>query len=296
MLGCSVVDAWSRLRSRDELVVLTRKDVDLRDMRATREVLAPLALDAVFHAAARVGGIAAKLADPVTYLADNLLLDTSVIVAAAELRIPELLAVGSSAVYPELYERPYVEADLLGGPLESANEGYAIAKIAAAKLCEYESRQHGLNFRVALASNLYGPHDHLGEDGAHLVAAALTKVHRAMVAGERTVTIWGDGTARREFTYSGDVADWLVSQVGHLSSWPDRLNLGCGTDHSVSEYYEMAREVVGYKCDFVFDLTKPSGSPRRLIDSAAARALGWTPRTSLRDGMAATYSHLLATI
>lgn len=294
MLGRSLTEAWHAQRPEDELRVVTRQDVDLRDREATRSLVAEIRPDAVVHAAARVGGIAAKLAAPLDYLRDNLLLDQSLIGAAIELGVPELLYVGSAAVYPERCDRPFVETDVLSGPMEPANEGYAIAKLAGGKLCEYASRQHGLAYRVVVPSNLYGEHDHFGSGGAHMIAAALTKVHRAKQSGAATVEIWGDGTARREFTWAGDVAAWLVGQVGRLESWPALLNLGVGVDHSVSEYYAAAREAVGWTGEFVHDLDKPSGTPRRLLDSSAARALGWDPRTSLADGMATAYRKLLS--
>ena len=292
MLGRSLTEAWREQRPNDELRVVTRRDADLRDAEATRRLVGEIRPDAVVHAAARVGGIAAKLAAPLDYLRDNLLLDQSLIGAAIDLEVPELLYVGSAAVYPERCERPFVESDVLAGPLESANEGYAVAKLAGGKLCEYASRQLGLAYRTVVPSNLYGEHDHFGSVGAHMIAAALTKVHQAQRAGSGTVDIWGDGTTRREFTWAGDVAVWLTGQIGSLDRWPPLLNLGCGVDHSVTEYYEAARDTVGWSGTFVHDLDKPSGAPRRLLDSSEARALGWKPRTSLADGMATAYRML----
>jgi GDP-L-fucose synthase len=294
MLGRSVVSQWESQRPDDDLVVITRAEVDLRDKAATRAVIEKARPDAIIHAAAKVGGIGQKTAEPTPFLLDNILLDSSVLSAAIDLRIPEVLYVGSAAVYPAEYVRPIVESDLLGGPLEAANEGYAIAKIAAAKICEYASRQYGLDFKVALPSNLYGVHDHFDLASAHLVAATLAKVHEAKVGGSDTVSVWGDGTARREFTYSVDVAEWLVQQVGRLSAWPATLNLGCGFDHSVADYYETAKEVVGFTGALEFDTSKPSGVPQRLLDSSVARGLGWNPQTTLRDGMAATYADYVA--
>ncbi|MDQ0373255.1 NAD-dependent epimerase/dehydratase family protein [Cellulomonas humilata] len=293
MLGSTLVEGWAQQRPDDELIVVTRDVVDLRDRAATRALLERERPEAVVHAAAKVGGIAAKLAEPATYLLENLLLDTSVIGACIEAGVPDLLYVGTAAVYPDRYERPFVESDALSAPLEGANEGYALAKGAAARLCAFASQQYGRNYRAAVPSNLYGPHDHFGQS-AHLVAAAIGKIHRAHLAGDPTVPVWGDGTARREFTYAPDLAAWLIDQVGRLADWPDALNLGCGTDHSVREYYEVARDVVGYRGTFTFETDKPSGTPRRLIDSSAARALGWTTPTSLSDGMAATYAAYLA--
>lgn len=294
MLGQSLVEQWRARRPDDEISVATRDDVDLRDKGATRALIESVAPDAIIHAAAKVGGIAAKLARPTDYLLDNLLIDSSVLSGAIDVRVPEVLYIGSAAVYPAEYSRPFLESDLLGGPLEGANEGYALAKIAALKVCEYATQQYGLNFKVALPSNLYGIHDHFQLDQAHLVAATLAKVHLAKEAGERSVSVWGDGTARREFTYSVDVAEWLVDQIGSLDAWPARLNLGVGVDHTIAEYYEVAREVVGFDGDLAFDASKPAGVPQRLIDSSAARALGWNPGTGLREGMTATYADYIA--
>lgn len=294
MLGQSLVEQWRARRPDDEISVATRDDVDLRDKGATRALIESVAPDAIIHAAAKVGGIAAKLARPTDYLLDNLLIDSSVLSGAIDVRVPEVLYIGSAAVYPAEYSRPFLESDLLGGPLEGANEGYALAKIAALKVCEYATQQYGLNFKVALPSNLYGIHDHFQLDQAHLVAATLAKVHLAKEAGERSVSVWGDGTARREFTYSVDVAAWLVDQIGSLDAWPARLNLGVGVDHTIAEYYEVAREVVGFDGDLAFDASKPAGVPQRLIDSSAARALGWNPGTGLREGMTATYADYIA--
>lgn len=294
MLGSSIVEQWEARRPADELHLLTRDDVDLRDRDATRSAVAHVQPDSIIHAAAVVGGIAAKKANPTKYLLDNLLLDSSVISAAIEARVPELLYIGSAAVYPEVYRQPFVESDLLAAPLEPANEGYAIAKIAGIKLCEYASAEYGFDYRVALPSNLYGPNDDYSLSHGHLVAAAIAKVHAAHVAGDPTVVIWGDGMARREFTYSTDLAEWLVSQIGRLGAWPRRLNLGVGHDHSITEYYEAARSVVGYTGGFEYDTDKPAGMKQRILDSGMAHSLGWSPQTSLEDGMTRVYRSYLA--
>ena len=295
MLGRSIASQVAAQRSGDQLITLTRKDVDLRDKAATRAFMEQAKPDAIIHAAAKVGGIGAKLAEPTIFLLDNLLLDSSVLSAAIDLRVPDFLYVGSAAVYPAEYDHPFVEDDMLTGHLEGANEGYAVSKIAAIKLCEYVTRQYGLNYKSVLPSNLYGIHDHFELSNAHLVAATLAKVHEAKRDGSDTVSVWGDGTARREFTYSVDIAAWLVEQIDKLEAWPSTLNLGWGSDYSVAEYYEAAKEVVGFEGALEFDTSKPSGVPQRLLDSSAARALGWSPTTTLRDGMAATYADYLTT-
>ena len=295
MLGQNLVEQLASQRADVEVIPVTRDSVDLTDKAATRALFERERPDAIIHAAAKVNGIAAKLAAPTDYLLDNLLIDSSVLSAAIDLRVPELLYIGSAAVYPAAYERPFTEADLLGGPLEDANEGYALSKIAAIKTCEYATRQYGLAYKAALPSNLYGVHDHFPLESAHLVAATLVKVHQAKEAGSDEILVWGDGTARREFTFCGDLAEWIAGQIGSLELWPDRLNLGFGTDHAVRTFYEVAQDVVGYSGKLVFDTSKPSGVPQRLIDSSPARALGWNPRTTIEEGMAATYADFLAT-
>ena len=296
MLGTSLAEQWAIKRPDDELHPIARADVDLTDKAATARYIEKLAPDTIVHAAAVVGGIAAKLANPTRYLLDNLLVDTSVISAAIDARVPELLYIGSAVVYPEHFRQPLLEGDMLAAPLEPANEGYAIAKIAGTKLCEYASTEFGLRFRVAVPSNLYGPHDHFSPTHGHLIAAALKKVHDAYIAGAPTVSVWGDGLARREFTYAPDLAAWIVDQAGRLDAWPALLNLGQGTDHSITEYYEAARTAVGFAGDFEYDTDKPSGTPQRLLDSSRARALGWAPSTTLERGMANVYAAYLATI
>ena len=290
MLGSSIAHEWRRNRPEDELVILTRQAVDLREKVATAALIADANPDIIVHAAAKVGGIQAKLAAPTEYLLDNVLIDTSVISGAIDAEVPNLLYIGSAAFYPEHYRQPFVESDILAAALEPANEGYAIAKIVGAKLCEYASREFGHTYRVAVPSNLYGPNDDYSPSHGHLIAAAIGKIHAAHRAGEPTVSIWGDGSARREFTYSGDLSAWLVSQAENLAAWPALVNLGYGRDYSIAEYYEFARDVVGYRGSFEFDISKPSGMHQRILDSGVARSLGWDPQTGIREGMAEAYS------
>jgi GDP-L-fucose synthase len=295
MLGSGIAERWRLARPSDELVAITRADVDLRDGSGVRAMLERVRPDAVIHAAAVVGGISAKLAEPTPYLLENLAIDASVLRGAIGAQIPELLYVSSGAIYPEASHQPIAEDSLLTGPLEAANEGYALAKIAAGKVCEYASRQFGFAYRVVAPSNLYGPNDDYSLGHGHLIAATLAKVHAAKESASTTVSIWGDGTARREFTYAPDLAGWLVSQIGSLSAWPALLNVGSGMDHTIAHYYETARSVVGFDGDFEFDLGKPAGVHQRLLDSSRARKLGWSPTTGLADGMAECYRQFITT-
>lgn len=293
MLGSSIAQQWAVQRPGDELTVITRSVVDLRDAEATYEVIAKARPEAIVHAAARVAGIAEKLAYPATFLQENLQLDSSVISAAIALEVPELLYISSGAIYPADLRQPLVEEDLLTGRLEEANEGYALAKIAGGKLCAYASRQYGYAYRAAVPSNLYGPGDDYRSGRAHLVASTISKASEAVSSGSGAIPVWGDGTARREFTFAPDLAAWLVGQVGSLEAWPELLNLGVGADHSIREYYEAAAEVAGFDGTFDYDTTKPAGVMQRLLDSSNARDLGWNPQTSLTEGYEACYASFL---
>jgi GDP-L-fucose synthase len=294
LLGSAIRAQWAILRPEDEVVGLSRAEVDLRDRVATLAELGRIKPDTVIHCAATVGGIGANIAHPTAFLSDNLLLDTSVIGGAMAVGVKNLIYTGSSCMYPRDYGQPLVEGDLLAAPLEPTNEGYAIAKIAGSKLCEYASREFGLNYRTVIPSNLYGPKDDYDSGKSHLIAAAISKMHRAKLAGQPTVEIWGDGTARREFTYVEDLAAWLVGNIGSMAEWPTMMNVGCGYDRSVTELYEIARQVVGYEGDFVFDATKPAGMLQKLMDSTIAKSFGWKPTTDLATGMARAYAAYLS--
>ena len=286
MLGSSFARSLRQFHPDYEVIAARRADADLRDRESVERLLARAEPDVVVHAAARVGGIAAKLADPLPFLLDNVQLDAHVIAAALDAGIPELLYIGSAAIYPEDAPQPIKEEAILSGRLESANESYALAKIVGARLCAYASATRGVAYRVAVPSNLYGPGDAQGADRAHLIAAILTKTRHASATGADVVPVWGSGRARREFTFAPDLTDWLASQLGSLAAWPDALNVGVGVDHTIMEYYEETADLIGFRGRFEYDPTKPEGAARRLLDSSRARALGWNPTTTLRDGLA----------
>ncbi|WP_206535691.1 NAD-dependent epimerase/dehydratase family protein [Microbacterium sp. 4R-513] len=184
--------------------------------------------------------------------------------------------------------------DVLAAPLEPTNEGYALAKITSARYCEYVSAQLGYDYRVVIPSNLYGPHDDFSLERAHLVAATIAKAHRAKESGATSIDVWGDGTARREFTYVGDLADWVVEHLDSIGDWPTLMNVGQGDDHSVLDYYRAALETVGYECELVTDPSKPAGMHQKLMDSSLAADFGWKPSTSLVEGMRRSYEAYLA--
>lgn len=296
MLGRALTEVWHGLGRDEEVVGITRDDVDLRDATTVSAAIEQIAPSVIVHTAARVGGISANIAAPAEFLSDNLRMDTSVIGAALHAGVEEFVYFGSSCMYPRNYRQPLMETDILQAPLEPTNEGYAIAKIAGAKLCVYTSREYGVNYRVIIPSNLYGPHDHFGSAASHLVAAALHKAHTAKKFDAGVIDVWGDGTARREFTYVGDLAEWIAENIGKVAEWPEMMNVGLGRDYSVREFYETALRVVGYKAELRFDPSKPAGMPRKLMDSSIAMLHGWAPRTDIEQGMVHTYEAYLKSI
>jgi GDP-L-fucose synthase len=270
------------------------RELDLRDRTATCAYAAAQKPDAVIHAAARVGGIRANMADQAGFLAENLLINTHVLEAAHAAGVDRLLFISSSCVYPRDYLQPLKEEYLLAAPLEPTNEGYAIAKIAGGKLAEYLSRQHGHHYKTIIPSNLYGPFDHFDSERSHLVPAVIAKLHRAKMTGATDVEILGDGTPRREFLFISDLAEFLLSLVERIEAVPPRLNVGYGRDFTVTEYYETAARVLGYTGTFHYQPNVPGGMQHKLMDSSRAHTLGWQPRTDLATGLARTYENYLA--
>ncbi|KJL24045.1 GDP-L-fucose synthase [Microbacterium oxydans] len=294
MLGSSIAESWAAHRSSDDVVEVGRREVDLRNAEDVSALMAAAKPDLVVHAAAFVGGIGDKLSRPLPYLLDNVAIDRSVINAAVELGVDRFVYIASAAAYPALAPSPISEERLFDGALEPANEGYGLAKLTGLTATRYAADQTGRAFRGLLPSNLYGPRDTFDPSRAHLIASTLRKTHEAKVSGQAEVEVWGDGTARREFTFAPDLAQWLAQEIDDIESWPTAMNIGAGQDHSVQEFYEMAAEIVGFEGKLSFDPSKPSGVPQRLIDSTHARAHGWRPRTSLPDGMRACYESYLS--
>ena len=274
----------------------TRADLDLTRRAAVEHFLTTQGpFDLVIHAAGRVGGIAANAADQAAFLTDNALMGLNLLTAARAARVPRLLNLGSSCMYPRDYRQPLVEGDLFAAPLEPTNEGYAIAKLATARLAQYIAAQDGGAWRTLIPCNLYGPGDHFDAARSHLLPAIILKVHGAMQVGADSVEIWGDGTARREFLYVDDLAAFIVDAAPRLAALPPVLNVGAGVDHTVREYYEAVARVLGYAGTFTHNLEAPVGMARKLMDSRAARAHGWAPATPLEDGIARTYAAFCAT-
>jgi len=249
--------------------------------------------DIVFLAAARVGGIFANDSYPAEFLYDNLMIEANLIRAAHETGVEKLLFLGSSCIYPRLAPQPLTEDSLLTGPLEPTNQWYAVAKIAGVKLCQAYRREYGNDFISAMPTNLYGPGDNYSERTSHVLPALIRKAHEAKVTGAPHIVVWGSGRPRREFLHVDDLADALVFILTRYSA-ELHLNVGVGSDLTISELAELVCDIVEFKGSLRFDETRPDGTPRKLLDISKLSALGWRPRTDLRTGIAATYRDFLA--
>jgi GDP-L-fucose synthase len=300
MVGAAIVRELGR-RGHTNLMLRTHAELDLTNQAAVRAVFAAERPDQVYLAAARVGGIHANNTCPADFIWQNLMIEANVIHAAWESGVRRLLFLGSSCIYPRLAPQPMAEEALLTGALEPTNEPYAIAKIAGIKLCESFNRQYGTDYRSLMPTNLYGPGDNYHPQNSHVLPALLRRAHETKVAGAPELTIWGTGTPRREFLYVDDLANAalhimdLAPEVlaAHSSPMSSHINIGSGEDHSIAEIAALVCETVGYTGRLVYDHTKPDGTPRKLMTSHRARALGWQPRVGLREGLARAYRDFL---
>lgn len=274
---------------RHQILSPSRLDLDLTDAIACETFLLRERPDLVIHLAAIVGGIQANIDAPARFLSDNLAISLNLLSAAHRAATPRLINLGSSCMYPRDQERALREDDLLTGALEPTNESYALAKIAAWKLTQAFGREApGRLWRTLIPPNLYGPYDRYDPVRSHLVAAAIAKMEVALRTGAAEVEIWGDGTARREFLFAGDLADFIWSFHQRLEDLPETLNVGVGEDATVNEYYAAVANALGYHGAFRHDLSRPVGMRRKVMDVTAQARLGWGPATLVGEGLAIT--------
>jgi len=278
-----------------EVLTVAREDLDLRDTAAVAAWLAEHRPDVVLMAAAKVGGIAANNRQPVEFLSDNLAMELAVIDGAHAVGVRKLLMLGSSCVYPKLAPQPIPEDALLTGPLESTNQWYAVAKIAAIKLCQAYRRQYGADFVSVMPTNLYGIGDNYDPEDSHVPAALIQRMDRARRAGESRVTVWGTGEPLREFLYVDDLADACIHVLRHYSDEAP-INIGSGEELSIADFARLVADAVGYSGTLAFDASRPDGTPRKRLDCARLTALGWRAATPLRDGLRSAYADYLARV
>jgi GDP-L-fucose synthase len=286
MVGSALV---RRLKSENvTLLTTTRSELDLKRQADVETWMRREKPQAVFVAAAVVGGIVANDTRPAEFLTDNLQIQTNIIATAHEIGVEKLLFLGSTCVYPRLAPQPMNEDALLTGPLEATNQWYAVAKIAGIKQCQAYRREYGRDFISCMPTNLYGPEDNFDLTSSHVLPALIAKAHDAKAKGTPTLQLWGTGTPRREFLHVDDLADACVFLMKTYSD-EQLVNIGVGHDVTIRELAELIADVVGFKGTFTFDSSKPDGTPRKLVDVGRINGLGWKAKTGLREGIAATY-------
>jgi GDP-L-fucose synthase len=291
MVGSAIL---RRLKSEGASVLVEERErLDLTDRASVDGWLAQAKPDAVFLAAARVGGIHANDSYPADFISDNLAIALNVIQGAHRHGVQKLLFLGSSCIYPRSAPQPMTEDMLLSGPLEPTNQWYAIAKIAGIKMCEAYRRQHGADFVSVMPTNLYGPGDNYHPEDSHVPAALIRRFHEAKIAGLPSVAVWGTGRPRREFLAVDDLADACVFVMKHYSG-EEFINVGTGEDVTIAEFAQLVAEVVGYAGALSFDASRPDGTPRKLLDVSKLSALGWRARTPLREGLKLAYADFIA--
>ena len=291
MVGSAVV---RRLQSENcEVVTAGRDLVDLKRQAEVEAFMADAKPDAIVMAAARVGGILANDTCPADFLYDNLMIEANVTEAAFRNGVSRMLFLGSSCIYPKLAPQPIPEDALLTGPLEATNEWYAIAKIAGIKLAQAYRKQHGADFISAMPTNLYGPGDNFDLASSHVLPALIRKAHEAKMQGDKALVVWGTGTPKREFLHADDCADALVFLLKTYSGH-EHINVGSGEEISILELTRLVCEVVGFKGEIVHDLSKPDGTPRKLMDVSRLKSLGWQASIPLEQGVRETYDWFCA--
>jgi GDP-L-fucose synthase len=274
------------------LLTVARRQVDLKCQKEVEEWMAETRPEAVFVAAATVGGILANSTRPAEFIYDNLAIETNVIHAAWKTGVEKLLFLGSACIYPKNLTQPMKEEALLTGPLEPTNQWYAVAKIAGIKMCEAYRKQYSCDFISAQPTNLYGPGDNFELQSSHVIPALIAKVHQAKQDGAPEYVVWGSGKPRREFLFIDDLADALVTLMKAYSG-DLHINVGSGDEINIAELASAVAEVVGYPGKVFFDSEKPDGVMRRFVDISRIRKIGWEPKTSLRDGLAQAYDWYL---
>jgi GDP-L-fucose synthase len=277
-----------------EVLAPRSSELDLRDFNAVQAYLRKHLPDMVIHAAGKVGGIQANMAEPVGFLLENLDMGRNIVWGSHQAGIKRLINLGSSCMYPRNHSEPLSEEMVLTGELEPTNEGYALAKVLTARLCDYIVREDlSYEYKTLIPCNLYGRHDKFDPVHSHLLPAIIHKVHQAKESGQQTVEIWGDGTARREFMYAGDLADAVVRSIQNFETLPTYMNVGLGHDFTINEYYQAAAEVMCYAGSFVHNLSKPVGMARKLVSVDRQQTWGWTAKSDLRAGVEKTYEFYL---
>ena len=288
----SAIERKFRAEGYMNIAGLRSHELDMREQALMREFFDKERPEYVVLAAAKVGGIMANIQSPAEFLYDNLAIQNNIIECSRIYGVKKLLFLASSCIYPRLSPQPMKEEYLMDGKLEPTNEGYAIAKIAGLKMCQYYNIQYGTDYISVMPCNIYGVGDNFSPTRSHVVAALIRKVHEAKVVKANTIPMWGTGVARRELMYVDDLADACFFIMNHYSG-NDFFNVGTGVDISIKELVELIMDVVGYHADLQFDASKPDGMPQKLMDVSKMTSEGWQAKTSLKEGIEKTYKYFL---
>lgn len=291
MVGRNLIDLCPKSV---ELICPSRAELDLIDAHSVQVFIKNIQPDLIINCAGKVGGIKANMAEPFSFFVDNMLINQSIILGAYNSNVKYLLNFGSSCMFPRNAENPLKEDMLLTGELEPTNEGYALAKIAAQRMISYLSFEHPeLCYKTVIPCNLYGKYDKFEEDKAHMIPAVIARMHKAVVENKSIVTIWGDGSAKREFMYAEDLAYMIWTLLDNFEDMPQLMNLGLGVDYTIFDYYKAIAEVVGFKGEFEFDLSKPIGMKQKVVDITLQNNLNLSPQHTLNQGIIKTFNYYL---
>ena len=291
MVGSAIIRALKK-RGNTNFVLKSHRELDLTIQSDVNNFFKEESPDVVFLAAAKVGGINANIADPVSFLLDNIIIQHNVIKSAFDSGVDKLIFLGSSCIYPTESQQPLKEEYLLTGPLEPTNEGYALSKIVGLKACEYYNKQYGTNYIGVMPPNLYGINDNFNLKTAHVVASLIKKMHIAKVNEHSTVEIWGSGNQYRELMFVDDMADATLFAADNYTG-DTFINIGVGVDYTIRELAETIQKVVGFEGELFFDTSKPDGMFRKVLDVSNFNKLGWKSKVSLEEGLSLTYDWFL---
>lgn len=300
MVGSAIVRQLEE-QGYTNIIVRTRAELDLVNQQAVADFFSQEKPEAVFLAAAKVGGIQANNTLPAEFIYENMMIEANIVHQAYSNGVKKLLFLGSSCIYPKLADQPMKETALLTGTLEPTNEPYAISKIAGIKLCESYNRQYGVDYRSVMPTNLYGPHDNFHPENSHVIPAMLRRFHEAVLSNAETVVVWGSGKPMREFLYVDDMAAASIYVMNldsetyqtHTQPMLSHINVGTGLDCTIRELAETIAKVTGFKGQLEFDSTKPDGAPRKLMDVSRLKSLGWSASISLEEGLKRSYQWFL---
>lgn len=290
MVGRNILE--HPLASNWNILAPTSTELDLTNSGNVTKYFNTNDIDFVIHAAGKVGGIQANINDPITFLERNTMIGRNIIMSAYHAGVQNLINLSSTCMYPRNVTNPLSEEVILSGELEPTNEGYALSKIFSTKLCQYIRSQNAeMQYCTLIPCNLYGKHDKFDPNESHLIPAIISKIHQAKITNQKTVEIWGDGTARREFMYASDLAEAILELAGEKEQVHELMNCGLGYDYSITEYYEAIADVIGWDGEFTYNLSKPTGMKQKLSSIARQTSWGWSAKTTLNEGIKLTYEY-----